>query len=640
MVLFRRYDPFHRIVTRLTQMFHMPVLSCLKNKAQTGLRSNMKTTWLTLSVSLLALSVLSTYSVAAYAKEKDHHQHLANCGHEENDNLLMRIHAGKKIQWRDKNFKRTKTERLKILGFNDFHGALEQRTLFGRPVGGAAVLAAYFAAETDESDNGAIIVHAGDHVGASPPISALLQDEPSIEFLNKVANKHCRGHLAFNHRCNVVGTLGNHEFDEGLDEMLRLVRGGNHQEGPFIGHYSGARFPYVSANVVYKNSGRYVLPPYTIKKVKGIKVAFIGAVLKQTPSIVTPTGVAGVEFLDEAEAINRLVPWLKWQGVRAMIVTIHQGARQSSFAGPTPTEPQPLDGAIGDIVNRLDDEIDIVISGHAHGFTNQLVENQNGKTILVTQAFSASTAYADIDIGLDRRTGDIVEKSSEIITTWADEGAGLNPNTEVEALVAEAAERVQPLVERVVGLAEINISRNETSAGESALGNLIADAQRSAMNTNISFMNPGGIRADLTSGEVSWGELFTIQPFANDLIQMDLNGEQILALLNQQWSGANEARPRILKTSGIQYTWDASLDPSNRIVPGSVLIEGAPLVESAIYTVTVNSFIASGGDNFTVLTDGTNRVIGPVDLDALVDYIELLEQPFSAQVEGRISRIN
>ena len=564
----------------------------------------------------------------------------AFCGHEENDSLQMRISAGKKVTWRDKQFHAARIERFKILGFNDFHGALEVRSLFGRPVGGAAVLASYLESEAMESDDGAVIVHAGDHVGASPPISALLQDEPAIEFLNTLCNRFCRGKRFLNRRCDVVGTLGNHEFDEGVDEMLRLLRGGNHPDGPFLATlYGGADFPYVSANVVYRDSGRYVLPPFTLKRIKGVDVAFIGAVLKETPTIVTPTGVAGVEFLDEAEAINRLIPFLQWRGIRAIVVTIHQGTRQTSFEGSTPAEPQELGGAIGAIVQQLDDEVDIVVSGHAHGFTNQLVANQNGKVILVTQAFSAGTAYADIDVAVDPRSGDIVEKSSEIITTWADEGPGLVPNQDVAAMVAAAAERVQPLVERIVGSASSAITRTESPAGESALGNLIADAQRFALNTDLAFMNPGGIRADLDAGEITWGELFTIQPFGNDLVSMDLTGEQILTLLNQQWSGGNSANPRILKTSGIQYTWDASAPETDRVNISDVTIGGAPLVIDAVYTVTVSSFIAAGGDNFTLLTEGSNRVIGPVDLDALVDFIEQRSQPISALIEGRITVI-
>lgn len=586
------------------------------------------------------LSAMASLLVATPSLAGPHKHDFANmdfCAEEHSDSAADRAQAAKRISWKQRKHGQ-QTVAFKILGFNDFHGALEQRTLSGRPVGGAAVLAAYLEAETADSENGAIIVHAGDHVGATPPVSALLQDEPSIQFLNMLGNRYCRGNFSLHGKCNLVGTLGNHEFDEGVDEMLRLINGGDHAKGPFLADpYTGASFPYVNANVVWQENGHYVLPPFVIKRVKGVKVAFIGAVLKETPTIVTPTGVAGVEFRDEAESINALVPLLKRWGVRTIVVTIHQGTRTSGFAGPTDGEPQPLDGAIGEIVNALDDEIDIVVSGHAHGFTNQLVNNANGTPILVTQAYSSGTAYADIDVVVDRRTGDVVEKSSEIITTWADEGPGLTPNAEVAELVAEAAARVQPLVERVVGTAAGDITRTETAAGESALGNLIADAQRAALGTDVAFMNPGGIREDMAAGEVTWGDLFAIQPFANDLVKMELTGTQIITLLNQQWSGSNADRPRILKTSGIQYTWDASLPAEDRVVDAS--INGSPLETDGIYSVTVNSFIAAGGDNFTVLTEGTNRVIGPVDLDALINFIEALPQPFNAVTEGRINAL-
>lgn len=584
----------------------------------------------------IAASTLATPGLA-----QNHGAHMDYCGHEVHDSMEMRTQASKRISWKKKHSHKDKTVSFKILGFNDFHGALEQRSLSGRPVGGAAVLASYFEAETAASDHGAILVHAGDHVGATPPISALLQDEPSIQFLNMLGNKYCRSYVKFHPKCNIVGTLGNHEFDEGVDEMLRLIRGGNHETGPFLQDtYRGTTFPYVNANVVYEDSDRYVLPPYVIKKVGGVRVAFIGAVLQQTPTIVTPTGVEGVRFLDEAEAINKLVPRLKRRGIKAIVVTIHQGTRQSSFNGPTSEEPQDLSGPIGEIVSKLDDEIDIVVSGHAHGFTNQLMNNENGTPILVTQAFSSGTAYADIDVVVDKRSGDIIEKSSEIITTWADEGAGLTPNSAIAEMVAIAAEQVQPLVERIVGNAATDITRDESSAGESALGNLIADAQRNAMATDVAFMNPGGIRAELDAGEVTWGELFTIQPFNNDLVKMELTGAQIITLLNQQWSGANASRQRILKTSGIQYSWDANQPAEDRVVLNSVMINGTPMDLSALYTVTVNSFIAAGGDNFSVLAEGSNRVIGPVDLDALVNYIEAQTQPFSAAIEARIQRLN
>lgn len=587
----------------------------------------------------LLAAMLAVLALPALA---DMHAHDAD--EDAHDSTATRNHAESRIHWRkppqDRDSHPTAWVRMQILGFNDFHGQLSSgRLVSGRPVGSAPVLASYlYRAQENGDDDATFIVHAGDHVGASPPVSALLQDEPSIEFLNLLANDKCSERKPRHPRCNLVGALGNHEFDEGVAEMLRLLKGGNHASGPFLEkRYRGARFPYVSANVVDADSGKPLLPPYVIKQARGQRVAFIGAVLKETPSIVTPTGVAGVRFLDEADAINRYVPEIKARGVHAIVVLIHQGTRATPFSDATRAQPQVLSGAIGDIVKRLDDEIDIVVSGHAHGFTNALVANNNGRPILVTQAFSAGTAYADIDIAIDPASHDIVEKSAAIVTTWADEGPGLMPDADVAQMVAQAEQRVAPLVNRVIGTAAIDILAASNDAGESALGNLIADAQRAALNTDFAFMNPGGIRADILAGVVTWGELFTVQPFNNDLVRMNLSGAQIVQLLNRQWQG--QAFPRILKTSGLTYLWDNARPVGDRIVEVRDA-NGSLLNPAASYSVTVNSFLAAGGDNFSVLNAGTQRVVGPVDLDALVTYILARPQPFSAAVEGRIQRIN
>lgn len=561
-----------------------------------------------------------------------------DCGAEPQDSAELRAQAATRLSWRDSRAANPESWiRFKLLGFNDFHGQLEGRSLAGRPVGGAAVLAAYLKAESTESANGALIIHAGDHVGATPPASALLQDEPSIRFLNLLANEHCRQDRPDHPLCNVVGTLGNHEFDEGVSELRRLLRGGNHASGPFLQDpYPGVRVPYVSANVVDAATGAPILPPYVIKRVRGEPVAVIGAVLKETPTIVTPAGVAGVRFLDEADAINRYIPELKRQNVRAIVVTIHQGARQNSYNGPTLPAVAAPPGATADIVRRLDDEVDVVISGHAHGFTNALLPNANGKQILLTQAFSAGTAYADIDLAIDPASRDVVEKSAAVITTWADAGPGLQPDPAVTQLVAGAVERVAPLVTRVIGTAATSITRAETPAGESALGNLIADAQRASVGADVAFMNPGGIRDDVAADQVTWGELFAVQPFGNDVIALTLTGAQVRQVLEQQWQ---QTPARILKTSGLRYTWDAARPVGTRVV--EILDDdGALLDPAATYRVAANSFIAGGGDNFSVFTQGTERVVGPVDLEALVTYIRGLPQPFSAAVEGRIQRVN
>jgi len=563
------------------------------------------------------------------------------CDHDHDDEegdeaQAVRQAAGKRVRWQGRLHHKQRSVALKVLGFNDFHGQLAARTVSSRPAGGAAVMASYLEAAQTGFEGRSLIVHAGDHVGASPPSSALLQDEPAIQFLNMLANEHCSYDKPDHKKCNIVGTLGNHEFDEGKDELARLIEGGNHAEGPFLeSPYLGAKFAYVSANVVKEGTDKTLLAPYVIKELGGVKLGVIGAVLEETPTIVTPSGVAGLDFLDEAEAINRAVKKLKKKDVHAILVTIHQGGSQTSYVGET-APGGAVTGPIVDIVAALDDEVDVVVSGHAHSFTNAILTNQNGQEILVTQSFSASTAYADIDLSVDKKTGDVTQKSAAIVTTWGDEAPGTSPDPEVAELVSAAEELTAPLVNQVVGNAPLDITRTQNSAGESALGNLIADAQRAAMGTDFGFMNPGGIRADLAAGEVTWGDLFTIQPFGNSLVQMTLTGAQIDLLLEQQW--LNQTSPRMLQISGLSYTWD-STQPNGEKVSLIVDASGVPLDPAAEYSVTVNSFIAAGGDNFVVLPLGTNRIGGDVDLDALIEYIAVTGGSVTAAIEGRITRL-
>lgn len=620
------------------------------------------------AMGILWLSPACALSPAFAEALVEHHSHEWDRDDEADDTIEARQDAGRRVEWKTSNFHEHEKEsllRVQILGINDFHGQISAgRRVANRPVGGAAVLAAYLkAAQQDTNDpelpDRTFIVHAGDHVGASPPESALLQDEPSISFFNLLANRYCRYQdrredlrPGWDHdeakedrrdprmhpKCNLVGTPGNHEFDEGKMELMRLLNGGTHPNGPFLENpYRGAVYPTISSNVVDEKTGQPILPPFVIKQARGVRIAFIGAVLKQTPTIVTPTGVAGLQFKDEADSINHYVRRLrKEEGIRTFIVVIHQGGVQTSYQGPT--QPGGLINGqdIVNIVSRLDDDVDVVVSGHAHSFTNALLKNEHGKDILITQAFSSSTAYGDIDLSIDRKTREVVAKSAAIVTTFGDEGPGLTPESKVAELVAQAELKVAPFVNRVIGEATADILRLENPAGESALGNLIADAQRAALGTDFAFMNPGGIRADLLAGPVTFGELFTIQPFGNSLVQMVLTGQQIYDLLNQQW--VNQPFPRILKTSGLTYTWDNNRPIGDRIV--EVRRDGTPIDRQATFSVTVNSFMAAGGDNFTVLLQGGNQVGGPLDLDALITHIQTLPQPFSAAVEGRIVRLN
>lgn len=492
---------------------------------------------------------------------------------------------------------------VQILGINDFHGQLNvTQQVEGKPVGRADYLAAHLKRRAAENKN-TLIVHAGDMVGASAPISALLQDEPTIEFLNRIGVD--------------VGTVGNHEFDEGVEEMLRLIRGGSH---PDTGDFAGADFPYVVANVVDKETQKPILPPYVVKRVKGIPIGFVGVVLTETPHLVDPSGVDSVRFIDETEAINRAVKKLKKKGVRAIVVLAH-------VPGSSDLDGSAATGEIVEVAEAVDDEVDVIFAAHSHQHMNAVVDDK-----LLVQAYSSGTALADVDVVIDRRTKDIVRKQAEIVTVWQE---GIRPDPEIREMIEYYEEKTAPIIDKVVGTAAKTLRRTQNESGESELGNLIADAQRAAMGTNFAFMNPGGIRADIEQGEVTWGELFTVQPFGNHLVKMRLTGEQIQRLLNQQWQPSNTL---FLQISGLRYTWDDTRPTGDKVVE-IFLPDGTRLDPEETYTVTTNSFLAEGGDNFTVFTEGTDREVGPADLDALIDYIRQLPQPFSAEIEGRIQKL-
>lgn len=494
-------------------------------------------------------------------------------------------------------------KQIQLLAINDLHGQLNvTRRVGGKPAGRADYLAAYLKQRQAENEQNTLLIHAGDMIGASPPVSALLQDEPTIDILNK---------LDFD-----IGTVGNHEFDEGINELQRLIQGGTHEQ---TGNFAGSEFPWVVANVVDEKTGNPVLPPYKVLKVNGMPIAFIGVVYSETPSIVVPSGVAGLKFTDEVEAINRYIPELKNQGVRSIIVLAHNPG-SSSVNGGNPT------GELVDIANGVDDEVDIIYGAHNHAYMNAMVDNK-----LLVQSYSYGTAFSDVDIEIDPKTKDIVTKRAEIITTFQE---GMEPDPEISDLLTNYEAAVEPIVNRVVGSAATHLTALRNDNGESVMGNLVADAQRQAMNTDISLMNPGGIRADIDVGDITWGEVYTVQPFNNDLVKMTMTGQQIRDVLNQQW-GTNTT---MLQISGFTYTWDGR-QPSGQRVISIQMPDGSEMDPNQTYTVTANSFLAGGGDGFTVFNKAQNKEVGPVDLDALVDFIGNQPQPFSYSIDGRIQKV-
>ncbi len=508
-----------------------------------------------------------------------------------------------------------RTANIQLLGVNDFHGNLESPRSLPKngaqvPVGGAAYLDSYLDEYEARNPERTIRVHAGDMVNASPLISSYFHDEPAVYAMNN---------MEFD-----VGTLGNHEFDEGGEEMLRLINGGQRADGKQFKDgadgqpvntsdpdFPGADFPYIAANSLYKDSGETVLPPYKIVKKDGINVGFIGVTTEDTPNIVVPDAFAPFQVTDISDTVNRYVEELKAKKVETIVVLAHSGGFQQS-----------AEVATGEIISEtaeMNDEVDVVVAGHSHSQLNHRVGSK-----LVVEAFSAGTAFDAVNMKVDRKTRDVVSSSANIVTTFQD---GVTPDAATAQLVAEYKERVAPISERIVGTAAQTITRTNNSAGESALGDLIADAQRDFAGADFAFMNPGGIRADIASGPVTYGELFTVQPFDNQVVRMDLTGEQIYRLLEQQFT-----TNRILQISGFEYSYNSA---EKRIVSVTLPAGSTLPRDGTVYTVAANSFIATGGDGFTVFKEGRNVQTLGSDLDALETHVESLPQPFSAPADAQ-----
>jgi 5'-nucleotidase len=525
--------------------------------------------------------------------------------------------------------------KLQIIAINDFHGNIATTSSSFGGVGRADFLAANIAAaeaEAEAEGSNTIFVSAGDLIGASPLISALFHDEPTIEAMNLLGLD--------------INAVGNHEFDEGPEELLRMQYGGSHPvDGDLDGDpFLGADFQFLAANVTVDATGETIFPAYTIHNYQGVRVAFIGMTLEGTPTIVTPSGVAGLTFHDEAETVNALVPKLQQRNIEAIVVLIHEGG--SSDGGPQDCGTG-LSGPIAEIVPQLDDAVDLVIAGHTN---DEFVCEIDGKW--VTMADWSGRLFTDIDVTLNRVTKDMTVVSIENKFNLQ---AGVTPDPDVTALIDKYDALSAPLANQVIGTITADILRANNSAGESALGDVIADAQLDATDDAgfgdavVAFMNPGGIRDDMifneisggeAPGEVTFGEAFSVQPFGNSLVTMTLTGAQIDELLEQQFDNPGAGSNRILQVSeGFSYTWDAAQPTGSKVDPATIMINGVPVNPGTGYRVTVNSFLADGGDNFTVLRDGTDRLGGEVDLDALVTYFGN-SSPVAPGSQDRISRVN
>ncbi len=510
---------------------------------------------------------------------------------------------------------------LRILAINDFHGNLlppaggikipdpanPGKTL-AVPAGGAEAMATLVAQLRAPAAN-TIFVAAGDLIGASPLLSGILHDEPTIESLSLMGLE--------------VSAVGNHEFDDGLAELLRLQNGGCPPDGDGCAdadRFKGAGFQYLAASTIDDATGRPVLPPYYVKEFDGIPVAFIGLTLKATPDIVIPSGVAGLTFKDEADTVNALVPELQSKGIEAIVVLLHEGGFPTGGMNECPG----ISGPITEIVPRLDRAVDLVVSGHTHKAYTCVIDGR-----LVTSGDKFGTLVTEIDLTLDRASRDVTSARAENIIVRTEE---LAKDPQQTALITHYQQIVQPLAERVVGRLTVALTKEETPAGETALGDVIADAQLAATRAaiasgaEIAFTNPGGVRTELpykNGGIVTYADLYATQPFGNSLVTMQLTGGQIERMLEQQW--VDQPKPRILHVSnGFTYDWDGSKPPGERVDPASLQLDGKPIDPNGAYRITVNSYLADGGDGFSVLKEGTDRVTGPYDVNALADYFGAL----------------
>jgi 5'-nucleotidase len=541
---------------------------------------------------------------------------------------------------------------VQLLAINDFHGNLQPPSgSSGRisvapgatvDAGGVEYLATWIKSLRTANTN-TITIGAGDLIGASPLISGLFHDEPAIEAMNAIGLD--------------VSGVGNHEFDEGVNELLRM-RYGNQVGGdgchPVDGcqdgtPYFGSIFEYLAANVFYSGTNTTIFPPYEIRKVDNAKIAFIGLTLEGTPLIVTPAGVAGLEFRPEISTINTLVRQLRaTQGIRAFVVLIHQGGQQNAPFPLGYMDSDRCDNFTGDIkpiVEALDPQVDVVVSAHTH---QPYVCRFNG--ILTTSASSFGRLVTDIDLRIDHRTKDIVNATAHnVIVT-----RGVAKDATETAIISKYDALSGPLAHRIVGSITADITRAANAAQESALGDVIADAQLASTSRTdfggavVAFMNPGGIRADFTyansdageaPGQITYNEVFTVQPFNNVMTVKTMTGDMLYRLLEQQFDNPSAGALRFLQVSnGFNYTWDSTKPHGQHIVPNSMTINGAQVDPAASYRVAMNNFLATGGDGFSVFNEGSDPLGGEIDIDALVNYF-LTHSPVAPGPQNRITRV-
>ncbi|MFE9626508.1 bifunctional metallophosphatase/5'-nucleotidase [Streptomyces sp. NPDC006527] len=524
---------------------------------------------------------------------------------------------------------------VQLLSFNDLHGNLEPPSgSSGRvteiqadgttktvDAGGVEYLATHLR-QAREGNAYSITAAGGDMVGASPLISGLFHDEPTIEALNKLELD--------------VTSVGNHEFDEGAKELARLQNGGCHPtDGCYTDEgFAGADFPYLAANVLNEKTGKPILKPYWVWKKKDVKIGFIGVTLEDTPGVVSAEGVKGLKFKDEVETINKYAKVLQRQGVKSIVALIHEGGLPAStsynYNCDAPGAGDGISGPIVDIAKNITPQVDALVTGHTHAAYACTINDPSGKPRTVTSAASFGRLYTDTTLTYDRFTGDIartaVKSANHVVTRTVAKAPDMTE------LIGKWNALAAPIGNRPIGYISGDVPNSGT---ESPMGDLIADAQlwygkKLDAETDLALMNPGGVRAGLTyaakgaegDGVVTYAEGFTVQPFSNTVNLQNFTGAQLIQVLKEQVSGSNAAAPKILQPSAnLTYTLDLTKTGADRVVTDSIRLNGAAVDPAATYRVATNSFLAGGGDGFTTLGQGTNDLVGADDLAALEQYL-------------------
>ncbi|MDT0161564.1 bifunctional 2',3'-cyclic-nucleotide 2'-phosphodiesterase/3'-nucleotidase [Bacillus sp. AG4(2022)] len=495
--------------------------------------------------------------------------------------------------------------KVQLLGLNDLHGQLDTTTKVDGIASGRIDFTAAAMKEREADNQNTLLVHAGDMIGGSPLVSALFQDEPTVEIMEA---------MGFD-----VGTLGNHEFDEGIDELKRMINGGQHPNG--TEDYDGMNFPVVAANVYDDSTDELITEPYAVKEVGGQKIGFIGVVTQETPDMIVRKGNENLKITDEVEAINKYTKELQEQGVEAIVVLAHN---------PTFQEQKADLYDASTIAENVDDAVDIIFAAHNHVKVNKVVDNK-----LIVQAYSYGTAFSDVDIEIDPATGDIVGKAAEIVQV---KQSDYTPDADVAAILKKYADKVEPIKAVVVGENATELAKGYPSVNseyaDNGLGNLIADGMIASMDADFALMNGGGVRANLPAGDVTFGSLFAIQPFGNVLNKVKLSGADLETILNKQIT----EKGLDFHIAGFKYTysWDSAAKKGKVV---DILNEdGTPIDKNKEYTVVMNNYMY-GNLSYGIAELATDLEVGQIDLDATVDFVKTLEKPFTYGVEGRIQKV-